>query len=353
MVERRKSREVRIGNVGVGGSNPVSIQSMTNVSTSDVRAVSEQVCRLAAAGCEIVRVAAPDADAVAALPAIIDESPLPVVADIHFDYRLALAAIEAGVHALRINPGNIGSRKRAEAVARAASEKNIPIRIGVNAGSLEKPLLEKYGGPTAEAMVESALGHARIIENVGFYDIKISLKASDVPSTAEAYRLMTGKCDYPLHLGITEAGTAFTGAIKSAVGIGILLAEGIGDTIRVSLSADPVEEVRVGWEILKALELRNRGVTLISCPTCSRSTFDVVSVAAEIERRLADVIEPIKVAVMGCVVNGPGEAKLADIGVAGMKEGKAALYVEGKRVRTIGADGIADLIEDKVRRFVR
>jgi len=353
MVKRRKTREVFIGSVGVGGSNPVSIQSMTNVPTEDVRAVTEQVCRLAAAGCEIVRVAVPDTDSAAALGAILEESPLPVVADIHFDYRLALAAIDAGVHGLRINPGNIGSRKRAEAVAKAAADKGIPIRIGVNAGSLEKNLLKKFGGPTPEAMVESALGHISILEDIGYDAIKISLKASDVPSTVEAYRLMAEKCDYPLHLGITEAGTAFTGAIKSAVGLGIMLDEGIGDTIRVSLSADPVEEARVGWEILKALGLRNRGVTVIACPTCARRAFDVTDVALEVERRLADVVDPVKVAIMGCVVNGPGEAKLADIGLAGMKESKAAFYIKGKRVRTVGTDGVIELIEEAVRNLVK
>ena len=337
----------------MGGSHPVSVQSMTNVITADVRAVSKQICMLAAAGCEIARISVPDVESAEALPAILGESPLPVVADIHFDYHLALAAIDAGVQGLRINPGNIGSRKRAVEVAKAAGDKGIPIRVGVNAGSLEKPLIEKYGSPTPEAMLESALGHTSILEDAGFHNIKISLKASDVPATVEAYRLIARECEYPLHLGITEAGTVFTGAIKSAVGLGILLNEGIGDTIRVSLSADPVEEVRVGWEILKSLGLRNRGVTVISCPTCARTTFDVTTVAVEVERRLANIVEPLKVAVMGCAVNGPGEAKLADVGVAGMKKGKAALYIKGKRKRTVDTGSIIEIVEENVRKLIQ
>jgi len=352
MTKRRKSREIFIGKIGAGATHPISVQSMTNVPTDDTKSVINQICRLASAGCEIARVSVPDKNAVEALPEIIGKSPMPVIADIHFDYRLALAAIDAGVHGLRINPGNIGSRKRVEMVAKAAGEAGIPIRIGVNAGSLEKPLLEKYGGPTPRAMVESALNQARILEDCGFRAIKVSLKASDVTSTVEAYRLIAKKCDYPLHLGITEAGTAFTGTIKSAVGIGILLAEGIGDTIRVSLSADPVEEVRVGWEILKSLGLRSRGVSVISCPTCARSVFDVVAVSMEIERRLADIVAPLKVAIMGCAVNGPGEAKLADVGFAGLKKGKAALYTKGKRIRTVSTNDAIEIIEETVRKLV-
>jgi len=343
---------VFVGRVGVGGEHPVSVQSMTNVPTADVEAVVGQICRLAAAGCEIARVAVPDSQAAAALPRILKRSPLPIVADIHFDYRLALASLEAGVHGLRINPGNIGSEKRSREVAKAASERGVTIRVGVNAGSLEKSILEKFGGPTPAAMVESALGNVRILEQAGFRDIKISLKASGVTETVEAYRLMADRCDYPLHLGITEAGTAFTGTVKSAVGLGILLAGGIGDTIRVSLSADPVQEVRVGWEILKALGLRSRGVSIIACPTCARAAFDVPGVADELERRLADLESPLKVAVMGCVVNGPGEAKLADIGFAGLKAGKAALYIGGKRIKTVDASQAVELVESEVRKLV-
>ncbi len=351
MIKRRKSREVFIGDVGVGGEHAVSVQSMTNVPAGEADVVIGQICRLAQAGCEIARVAVPDRDAASALPEILKQSPLPVVADIHFDYRLALASLEAGVHGLRINPGNIGSEKRPREVAKAASEKGVPIRVGVNAGSLEKSLLAKYGGPTPEAMVESALGNVKILEDAGFKDIKISLKASGVTETIEAYRLIAARCDYPLHLGITEAGTAFTGTVKSAVGLGILLAEGIGDTIRVSLAADPVEEVRVGWEILKALGLRSRGVGVIACPTCARAIFDVAGVADELERRLVDLKAPLKLAVMGCVVNGPGEAKLADIGFAGLKEGKAALYIKGKRVKTVGTEEAVRIIENEVRKM--
>ena len=347
--KRKKTKPIFIGNVGVGGSHPISVQSMTNVPTDNVEAVAAQICKFAAAGCEIVRVSVPDKQSAEALPSILEQSPLPIVADIHFDYRLALAAIDAGIHGLRINPGNIGSRKRAEAVAKAASQKSVPIRIGVNAGSLEKDLLQKFGGPTPEAMVESALGHVRILEDLDFNAIKISLKASDVISTVEAYRLMSKKCKYPLHLGITEAGTLFTGTIKSSVGLGILLADGIGDTIRVSLSADPVEEVRVGWEILKSLDMRERGVRVVACPTCARSNFDVSAAATEIERRLGDLLEPVKVAVMGCVVNGPGEARQVDVGAAGLKKGKVALYLKGKRVRTINEDDVVDIVEKEVR----
>ena len=311
MIERRKTRQLHVGSVAVGGDAPIAVQSMTNTHTDDAAATLEQIQRLADAGCDIIRCAVPDMVAAEGLKTI------PVIADIHFDYKLALAAIEAGVDGLRLNPGNIGGEEKVRAVVEAAKERNIPIRIGVNAGSLPKDLLEKYGHPTAEALVEAAWRHVRILEAMDYRNIKISLKAHDVPLTLEAYRLMAAQCDYPLHVGITEAGTVNSGIIKSAVGIGTLLAEGIGDTIRVSLTGDPVNEVRVAYDILKSLGLREHGPTLISCPTCGRTRISLEKLALEVERRLADVEEPITVAVMGCVVNGPGEAKEADIGIAG------------------------------------
>lgn len=317
----------------MGGRAPVSIQSMTNTDTRDVAATTAQIRALQQAGCEIVRVAVPDAQAAQALGAIKQGISLPLIADIHFDYRLALTAMEQGVDGLRINPGNIGERKNVEVVVRMARQRNIPIRIGVNAGSLEKYLLDKYGKPTPEAMVESALGHVRILEELDFYNIKISLKSHDVISTIRAYQLMSEAVDYPLHVGITEAGTIRSGTIKSAVGVGALLAQGIGDTIRVSLTGDPVEEVRVAAEILKALGLRG-GATLISCPTCGRCEIDLATLANAVDKRINNVDRPIKVAVMGCIVNGPGEAREADIGLAGGK-GEGLIFRKGKIVRKV------------------
>ncbi|MBQ3540944.1 MAG: flavodoxin-dependent (E)-4-hydroxy-3-methylbut-2-enyl-diphosphate synthase, partial [Phascolarctobacterium sp.] len=316
-MERRLTRQLEVGKVKVGGGAPIAVQSMTNTKTSDPVATLEQINRLAEAGCDIVRCAVPDMAAAEGLKTIVKESPIPVIADIHFDYKLALAAIEAGVDGLRLNPGNIGGNDRVAAVVEAAKKRNIPIRIGVNAGSLPKDLLEKYGHPTPEALVEAAWRHIRILEEMDYKNIKISLKAHDVPLTLAAYRLMASQCDYPLHVGITEAGTVNSGIIKSAVGIGTLLAEGIGDTIRVSLTGDPVREVKVGFEILKSLGLREYGPTLISCPTCGRTQINLEKLALEVERRLAEITEPITVAVMGCVVNGPGEAREADVGIAG------------------------------------
>ena len=300
-----------MGDVAIGGSAPVSIQSMTNTPTGDAAATIRQIQQLEAAGCQIVRSAVPDLEAVAALPEILAGIRLPFIADIHFDYRLAIGAIKAGVQGLRLNPGNIGSRERVRAVAQAAAERGIPIRIGVNAGSLEKKLLEKYGHATAPAMVESALGHIRILEDLDFRDIKLSLKASSVPVMIEAYQLLAGQVDYPFHLGVTEAGSLRRGSIKSAVGIGALLAQGIGDTIRVSLTGDPVEEIFVAKEILRTLGLRQEGIDFISCPTCGRTKIDLVKIAAEVEARLSEIKIPqtLTVAVMGCVVNGPGEAR--------------------------------------------
>lgn len=317
MAERRKTRQLNVGGVLIGGDAPIAVQSMTNTHTDDAEATLAQIRKLAAAGCDIIRCAVPDMAAAEGLKTICKESPIPVIADIHFDYKLALAAIAAGVDGLRLNPGNIGSTEKVRAVVEAAKERNIPIRIGVNAGSLPKDLLEKYGHPTAEALVEAAWRHIHILEDMDYRNIKVSLKAHDVPLTIAAYRLLASQCDYPLHVGITEAGTVNSGIIKSAVGIGALLAEGIGDTIRVSLTGDPVNEVKVAYDILKALGLREYGPTLISCPTCGRTRINLEKLALEVERRLADITEPITVAVMGCVVNGPGEAREADVGLAG------------------------------------
>ncbi len=328
---KRRTRVVRIGGVRIGGSNPVVVQSMTSTLTSDVRATLRQVRALARAGSEIVRVSVPDQASARALKKIVAGSPVPLVADIHFDYRLALESLEAGVSGLRINPGNMRRRSHVEAVAREAAERKVPIRIGVNAGSLSREMTRKHGGRTAKALVESALSQARILEGAGFREIKVSLKASDVRTTVQAYRMIAGMADYPLHVGITEAGTRFSGTVRSSVGLGILLSEGIGDTIRVSLAADPVEEVRVAYEILKSLGLRKRGVEVIACPTCSRTEFDVIKVADQLEKRLQHIKEPMTIAVMGCIVNGPGEAAHADLGAVGTKKG-VQIYVKGKRI---------------------
>ena len=340
-MERRLTRQLEVGKVKVGGGAPIAVQSMTNTKTSDPVATLEQINRLAEAGCDIVRCAVPDMAAAEGLKIIVKESPIPVIADIHFDYKLALAAIEAGVDGLRLNPGNIGGNDRVAAVVEAAKKRNIPIRIGVNAGSLPKDLLEKYGHPTPEALVEAAWRHIRILEEMDYKNIKISLKAHDVPLTLAAYRLMASQCDYPLHVGITEAGTVNSGIIKSAVGIGTLLAEGIGDTIRVSLTGDPVREVKVGFEILKSLGLCEYGPTLISCPTCGRTQINLEKLALEVERRLAEITEPITVAVMGCVVNGPGEAREADVGIAGgINEG--LIFRKGEVLKKVAEADIID-----------
>jgi (E)-4-hydroxy-3-methylbut-2-enyl-diphosphate synthase len=334
---------MQLGSVAIGGDAPVSVQSMCSTPTSDVAATLAQIERLAAAGCEIVRCAVPDEQAALALAAIRADCAMPMIADIHFDYRLAMMALQGGVDGLRLNPGNIGARWKVEEVVRACAERRVPIRIGVNAGSLEKDLLERYGHPTAEAMVESALGHIRILEDLGYGEIKVSLKASDIRRTVEAYRLLAVQVDYPLHIGITEAGTTWAGTIKSAVGLGALLYDGIGDTLRVSLTGDPVEEVRVGWEILKSLQLRQRGPVFVSCPTCGRCQIDLISVAEEVEQRLKDLPLAITVAVMGCVVNGPGEAREADLGIAGGK-GQGILFRRGKVLRKVPQGELADAL---------
>lgn len=331
---RRKSRQLFIGSVPVGGGAPVSVQSMTKTDTRDVPATVAQIHLLQQAGCEIVRVAVPDRIAAEKLGEIKKEISIPLVADIHFDYRLALIALEQGVDGLRLNPGNIGSRERVSRVARAAYERKAPIRIGVNSGSLEKKLLKKYGHPSPEALVESALYHVRLLEDQGFDLIKISLKASDPLSTISAYQKISSLTDYPLHIGITEAGPPFSGGIKSAVGLGILLYQGIGDTIRVSLTADPVLEVKAAYHILRALGLRRRGVEIISCPLCGRSETNLTPVVREVEERLSAWLQPIQVAIMGCSVNGPGEAREADVGIAAGK-GMALLFRKGEVVRQV------------------
>ena len=333
-IPRRVSRRIYIGGVPIGGGAPVVVQSMTNTDTRDAAATIAQIRRLEEAGCEMVRVAVPDDEAAAQLAKIKKSIGIPLIADIHFDYRLALAALEAGVDGLRLNPGNIGGPENVRKVARAALEREVPIRIGVNAGSLEKDLLARTGHATPEAMVESALRHIRLLEDHGFGLIKVSLKSSDVVRTVASYRLLAAQTDYPLHLGVTEAGTLVDGAIKSALGIGILLFEGIGDTLRVSLTRDPEDEIPVAYSILRSLGIRARGVELISCPTCGRTEIDLIPMAEKAERLLRRVKTPLKVAVMGCVVNGPGEAREADVGIAGGR-GKGILFKKGERIETL------------------
>ena len=335
------TRQIQVGAVKIGGGAPVSIQSMTNTPTHDVEATLTQIRALAAAGCEIVRVAVPDMAAAKAIGALKAESPVPLVADIHFDYRLALEAVAQGIDKVRINPGNIGAPDRVKAVAHACMDRGIPIRIGVNGGSLEKPLLEKYGGPTPEALVESGLRQAQMLEQFGFRDICISLKSSNVSTTVRAYRLMAERCDYPLHLGVTEAGTPELGIIKSAAGIGGLLALGIGDTFRVTLTADPVEEIGAAKKILKAVGLRREGPELIACPTCGRTKIDLIPMARRVEELLRQVDKPITVAVMGCVVNGPGEARHADVGIAG-GQGEGVLFRKGQVVARVPEEQLVD-----------
>lgn len=344
--KRRPTRQIHIGKVAIGGGAPISVQSMTNTKTTDTEATVAQIRALQAAGCDIVRLAVPDMEAARNLGNILRQVTVPLVADIHFDYKLALEAIHQGIHALRLNPGNIGGEEKVKAVVEAAKEAGIPIRIGVNAGSLDKKILKKYGGVTPEALVESAMEHVRILEALDFHDMKISLKAHDVPLTIAAYRLMSQTVDYPLHLGITEAGTVNTGIIKSAVGIGALLAEGIGDTFRISLTGDPVVEVRVANEILKSLGLKEYGPTFVACPTCGRTSIDLPAIAAQVEEKLRDIEEPIEVAVMGCVVNGPGEARGADVGIAG-GNGEGLIFRKGEIVRKVPeADLVNELFQE-------
>jgi len=343
----KQTRQIFIGGVAVGGGAPVTVQSMTNTVTSDVASTVAQIKALEAAGCEIVRVAVPDMESAGAIARIKAGVGIPLIADIHFDWKLALKALDGGVDALRLNPGNIGSKDRIAEVVKASKDRGVPIRIGVNAGSLEKDILSKYGHPTAGALVESAMRHISILEDMDFFDIKVSLKASSVPLTIESYRLLSGKVDYPLHIGVTEAGTLFSGAVKSSVGLGVLLAEGIGDTLRVSLTGDPVDEVRVGWEILKALELRRRGINIISCPTCGRIKLDSIRIATEVEKRLSHIVEPVNIAIMGCVVNGPGEAIESDVGIAG-GDGVGLIYVAGKVVKKVREEDLVEALIEAV-----
>lgn len=350
---RRRTRQVRVGNVVIGGGAPVSVQSMTNTDTRDVKATVEQIKRLERASCEIARVAVPDAEAANALGKILTSIAIPLVADIHFDHKLALIALEQGVHGLRLNPGNIGSVERVREVAKEAKARGVPIRIGVNSGSLEKDLLERFGKPTPEALVESAMRHVKILEDLDFQDIKISVKASDVGDTLAAYRLLSSKVDYPLHLGVTEAGTVLTGAIKSALGIGTLLQEGIGDTIRVSLTADPAKEIKAAYEILASLGLRERPfVEIISCPTCGRLQIDLEGLVSRLEARLDGVRAPLKVAVMGCIVNGPGEAAKADIGVAG-GNGKGMIMKGGEIIKTCREDELENELMTEIEKMLK
>ena len=341
------SRQIMVGGVAVGGGAPVSIQSMCNTATEDVEATVQQILRLEQAGCEIIRVAVPTEEAARAVPAIKARIHIPLVADIHFDYKLALLCAEGGIDKIRINPGNIGAKERVRAVADACRERGIPIRIGVNGGSLEKDLLVKYGGVTAQALVDSAMGHVRLLNDCGFNDICISVKCSRVPVNMAAYRMLREQTDYPLHLGVTEEGTPEMGVLKSAIGIGGLLCMGVGDTLRVSLTADPVEEVIAAKRILQAAGIRRSGPDLISCPTCGRTKYDMIPIAREVERRLKDCAKPITVAVMGCVVNGPGEASAADVGIAGGK-GEGLLFAKGTVLRKVPEDQLVDALFEEI-----
>lgn len=349
-VLRKPTRSIHVGSVMIGNMVPIAVQSMTNTFTQDVESTVAQIRRLESAGCEIIRVAVPDHDAASAIGAIKKQISIPIIADIHFDYRLAIASVKSGADGLRINPGNIGSLKKIRAVVDCAKQENVPIRIGVNAGSLEKDLLKKYHHPTAQAMVESALRHIETMDAMDFHNIKISIKASDVSRTLAAYRLLSSKTDYPLHVGVTEAGGLYSGIVKSSLGIGMLLSEGIGDTIRVSLTRDPVEEVRVGYEILKALNIRERGPDIISCPTCGRCKIPLFDMVEAVEKALFNSTVPIKIAIMGCVVNGPGEAREADIGVAG-GDGSGVLFKKGKVVKTFPQERLVDVLLDEVKKY--
>jgi len=343
MITRRRTRQIHVGPVAIGGGAPIAVQSMTNTMTDDVEATVRQIQELEQAGCEIIRVAVPDMAAAQALARIREQIAIPLIADIHFDARLAVAAMEQGAHGIRINPGNLGGPEKLARVVAAAKQHRVPIRVGVNSGSIEKDLLARHGYPTPErpdALIESALGNVRLLEEQGFFDIKISIKSSDTLTTIAGYRLLADKTDYPLHLGVTEAGGLIAGTVKSSVALGILLSEGIGDTFRISLTRDPVEEIRVGFELLRSLRIRERGPELISCPTCGRTRIDLFSLAEKVERRLQTMQSPLKVAVMGCVVNGPGEAREADIGIAG-GHGVGIIFKKGEIYRKVAE---ADLL---------
>ena len=343
---RRITRMVDVGGVKIGGGNPVSIQSMCNTDTRDVKSTVEQIKKLCEAGCEIIRVAVPDMEAAQAVGEIKKQIEIPLVSDIHFDYRLALECIKNGIDKVRINPGNIGERERVKLVADAAKANGVPIRIGVNGGSLEKELVTKYGGATADALVESAMGHVEILDSVNFLDMVVSIKVSNVPVMLDAYRKFSEKCDIPLHIGVTESGTEYMGTVKSSIGIGTLLSEGIGDTMRVSLTADPVKEIYLAKDILRVLEIRNDGVEFVSCPTCGRTQIDLIKIANEVENHLKNVDKRIKVAVMGCAVNGPGEARDADIGIAGGK-GECLIFKKGTPLRKVPeTTAVVELIKE-------
>ena len=346
-IKRKQTRTVKVGNVMMGGNYPVVIQSMCNTDTRDVEKTVKQILELEQAGCEIVRVAVPDMTAAKAIGEIKKRISIPIVADIHFDYQLALKVMDLGVDKVRINPGNIGEESRIQAVVEKAKQKQIPIRIGVNSGSLEKDLIQKYGGVTPEGLVESALRHIRILEKYQFYDIVVSIKASNVPFSVQAYTLLSEKVDYPIHVGITEAGTVYSGTIKSAVGIGAILLQGIGDTIRVSLTGNPVEEIKAAKEILKSVGMLEKGIELISCPTCGRTQIDLISIANEVEQKCKNLDKKLKVAVMGCVVNGPGEAREADIGIAGGK-GEGLLFKKGEIIRKIPENELVEQLMKEI-----
>lgn len=353
MTHREKTRRIMVGNVPIGGGAPIVVQSMTATFTKDVRSTVRQIKRLERAGCEIVRVAVPDVESARAISEIKKQIKIPLIADIHFNYKLGIEAIRYGADGLRINPGNIGSKERVKAIVEEAIARKIPIRVGINSGSLEEDILQKYScRATAEALSESAIRNVRILEDLGFYDIKISVKSSDVLTTVDAYRLVAKSLNYPLHLGITEAGTLVQGVVKSSAGMGILLAEGIGDTIRVSLTADPVEEVKAGYMLLSALNLRRRGITLISCPTCGRAEVDVLKIAKEFERKAGHIEIPLKVAIMGCVVNGPGEAKEADVGIAGGKR-SGILFKHGKIIKKVKEKEMVDILIEEINNIIK
>lgn len=352
-IKRRSSRRIYVGSVPIGDGAPIAVQSMTNTLTTDIDATASQVNALEKVGADIVRISVPTMEAAEAFKAIRQQTQIPLVADIHFDYRIALKVAEYGVNCLRINPGNIGHEDRIRAVVEAARERQIPIRIGVNAGSLEKDIQEKYGEPNGAALVESAMRHVDILDKLDFHDFKVSVKASDVFLAVEAYRLLAQKIDQPLHLGITEAGGARSGAVKSAVGLGMLLAEGIGDTLRVSLAADPLEEIKVGFDILKSLRIRSRGINFIACPSCSRQEFDVIGTVNALEQRLEDITTPIDVSIIGCVVNGPGEAHIAHIGLAGAKT-RSGFYQDGERQKErLDNDDLVNQLEARIRAYVK
>ncbi|MGM0502753.1 MAG: flavodoxin-dependent (E)-4-hydroxy-3-methylbut-2-enyl-diphosphate synthase [Bacillota bacterium] len=350
-MKRRTTKTVTIGDVEIGATAPISVQSMTNTDTRDVTATVAQIKRLENAGCELIRIAIPDYEAALKVNQIKEQIKIPLIADIHFDHKLALEVLERGIDGLRINPGNIGGEENVKEVAQKSLEKDVPIRVGVNGGSLEQELLEKYGHPTAEAMVESALKHSKLLEKYGFDDIIISLKASDVPMTLKAYQLLAEKVDYPFHVGITEAGTVKSGTIKSAVGIGSILAQGLGDTIRVSLTGDPVEEIKVAYDILKSLNLREKGIKIISCPTCGRCEIDLVEIAEQVEEEISDIDKAIQVAIMGCVVNGPGEAKEADIGIAGGKD-MGLIFKDGETLKKVPADELVTELVKEIAKII-